>query len=204
MRLRVTTFFFSLLLSPSAFPQSEAGGATLNGTVTDPTGASISGAKITALKQDTGLTRMIETSQTGNFSLVRLTPGKYDLSFESPGFKTAKRSGILLAVGAVATLDVALEIGSTQETVNVTGELPLVESTRSQTATAVNEKGQVEGTCVGTGMGFDPAFYYYRPVNVFAAHGYGPVLLAGAEMIQLLKKNAFKINDSSLQFYSEP
>lgn len=140
MRLRVTTFFFSLLLSPSAFPQSEAGGATLNGTVTDPTGASIAGAKITALKQDTGLTRMIETSQTGNFSLVRLTPGKYDLSFESPGFKTAKRSGILLAVGAVATLDVALEIGSTQETVNVTGELPLVESTRSQTATAVNEK----------------------------------------------------------------
>lgn len=71
-------------------------------------------------------------------------------------------------------------------------------------ATAVNEKGQVEGTCVGTGMGFDPAFYYYRPVNVFAAHGYGPVLLAGAEMIQLLKKDAFKINDSSLQFYSEP
>jgi unsaturated rhamnogalacturonyl hydrolase len=41
--------------------------------------------------------------------------------------------------------------------------------------TKVNTKGQVEGTCVGTGMAFDPAFYYYRPVNVFAAHGYGPV-----------------------------
>ncbi len=66
-------------------------------------------------------------------------------------------------------------------------------------ATKVNAKGQVEGTCVGTGMGFDPAFYYYRPVNVFAAHGYGPVLLAGAEVINLLKNYAFDINDSSLQ-----
>jgi rhamnogalacturonyl hydrolase YesR len=66
-------------------------------------------------------------------------------------------------------------------------------------ATKVNEKGQVEGTCVGTGMGFDPAFYYYRPINIYAAHGYGPVLLAGAEIINLLKNNEFEINDSSLQ-----
>ncbi|HEA22988.1 hypothetical protein LCGC14_0695680 [marine sediment metagenome] len=66
-------------------------------------------------------------------------------------------------------------------------------------ATMVNDKGQVEGTCVGTGMGFDPAFYYYRPINVFAAHGYGPVLLAGSEVIKLIKANAFEINDSSLQ-----
>ncbi len=65
--------------------------------------------------------------------------------------------------------------------------------------TKVNNKGQVEGTCVGTGMAFDPAFYYYRPVNVYAAHGYGPVLLAGGEMITLLKNFEFGINDSSLQ-----
>jgi rhamnogalacturonyl hydrolase YesR len=70
-------------------------------------------------------------------------------------------------------------------------------------STKVNAKGQVEGTCVGTGMGFDPAFYYYRPVNVYAAHGYGPVLLAGAEMLLLLKKNAFRLNDSALQYYGE-
>ena len=66
-------------------------------------------------------------------------------------------------------------------------------------ATKINEKGQVEGTCVGTGMAFDPAFYYYRPVNVFAAHGYGPVLLAGAEIISLLKYHLFEMNDSSIQ-----
>ncbi|UFH53271.1 glycoside hydrolase family 105 protein [Spirosoma sp. KNUC1025] len=66
-------------------------------------------------------------------------------------------------------------------------------------STKVTDKGQIEGTCVGTGMGFDPAFYYYRPINVYAAHGYGPVLLAGAEVINLLNKKTFEINDSSLQ-----
>jgi len=69
--------------------------------------------------------------------------------------------------------------------------------------TKVTAKGQVEGTCVGTGMAFDPAFYYYRPVNVYAAHGYGPVLLAGAEIINLLKNFVFEINDSSLQLKSK-
>jgi rhamnogalacturonyl hydrolase YesR len=67
--------------------------------------------------------------------------------------------------------------------------------------TKINDKGQVEGTCVGTGMAFDPAFYYYRPVNVFAAHSYGPVILAGAELYRMLEKNTFRINDSALQFY---
>jgi unsaturated rhamnogalacturonyl hydrolase len=66
-------------------------------------------------------------------------------------------------------------------------------------STKVNAKGQVEGTCVGTGMGFDPAFYYFRPVSPYAAHGYGPVLLAGAEVINLLKSRKFELNDSSLQ-----
>ena len=68
---------------------------------------------------------------------------------------------------------------------------------------SINEKGQVENVCVGTGMGFDPAFYAYRPVHVMAAHGYGPALWAGAEMIRLLKKQHPKMNDSAVQFYPE-
>jgi len=51
--------------------------------------------------------------------------------------------------------------------------------------TQVNEAGQVENTCVGTGLGWTNTFYATRPVSVFAAHGYGPVLLAAAEIIQL-------------------
>jgi unsaturated rhamnogalacturonyl hydrolase len=65
----------------------------------------------------------------------------------------------------------------------------------------VNAQGQVEGTCVGTGMGFEPAFYYHRPTNVFAAHGYGPVMLAGAELLELMKKHRLEINDSAVQLY---
>ncbi len=68
----------------------------------------------------------------------------------------------------------------------------------------INQQGQVEGVCVGTGMAFDPAFYYYRPVNVYAAHGYGPVLLAGAEMINLLKNFYPRMNDSAVQYYTSP
>ncbi len=78
---------------------------------------------------------------------------------------------------------------------------PMVCLAWNAVATQVNPKGQVEGTCVGTGMGFDPAFYYYRPINVYAAHGYGPVLLAGAEMIQLAKTHKIEINDSAMMLY---
>jgi rhamnogalacturonyl hydrolase YesR len=69
-------------------------------------------------------------------------------------------------------------------------------------STKVNGKGEVEGTCVGTGMAFDPAFYYNRPVNVAAAHGYGPVVLAASEMIRLLSNFQVVINDSAVMFYA--
>ena len=67
-------------------------------------------------------------------------------------------------------------------------------------STKVNEKGQVEGTCVGTGMGFDYAFYYYRPVNAYAAHGYGPTILAGSELIKLLNKFPGKLVENAVLF----
>ena len=77
--------------------------------------------------------------------------------------------------------------------------VPMVVLAWNAVSTKLNKEGQVEGTCVGTGMGFDPAFYYYRPVNKYAAHGYGPVLLAGAEMYRMLQLHPFKINDSAVQ-----
>ncbi|HET9865505.1 MAG TPA: glycoside hydrolase family 88 protein [Steroidobacteraceae bacterium] len=68
-------------------------------------------------------------------------------------------------------------------------------------AKRVNARGQVEGTCVGTGMGWDPMFYMYRPVHLLAAHGYGPVLLAGAEMIELRRRHpGIGIHDGGVQF----
>jgi unsaturated rhamnogalacturonyl hydrolase len=66
--------------------------------------------------------------------------------------------------------------------------LAMIQSAWNAVAARVNAQGQVEGTCIGTGMVFDPMFYYYRPTSVFAAHGYGSVLQAGAEMMEMLKK----------------
>lgn len=77
---------------------------------------------------------------------------------------------------------------------------PMVLQAWSAVSTKVTDNGQVEGVCVGTGMGFDPSFYAYRPVNKFAAHGYGPVLLAGAEIIRLLNNKPYEINDSAVHF----
>ncbi|GHT22507.1 glycosyl hydrolase family 88 [Bacteroidia bacterium] len=71
-------------------------------------------------------------------------------------------------------------------------------------STRINAKGEVEGVCVGTGMGFDPAFYYHRPTHTSAAHGYGPVIWAGAEMINLLNKQHPRMNDSAIQYYAAP
>ncbi|MBR0269876.1 MAG: glycoside hydrolase family 88 protein [Prevotella sp.] len=68
---------------------------------------------------------------------------------------------------------------------------------------AVNDRGQVVNVCVGTGMGFDAAFYAHRPTHVMAAHGYGPTLWAGAEIIRLLNEQHPKLNDSAVQFYDE-
>ena len=65
----------------------------------------------------------------------------------------------------------------------------------------ITEGGQVEGTCVGTGLAFDPAFYAYRPVNNYAAHGYGPVIWAGAEIYALLSTYCIKTNDSAVHYY---
>src|SRR5690606_42077046 len=55
--------------------------------------------------------------------------------------------------------------------------------------TAINDKGKIEGTCVGPGVGFDPAFYYNRPANVYAAKRDEPDLLAAANMVTVLEKN---------------
>lgn len=65
----------------------------------------------------------------------------------------------------------------------------------------ITNSGQIEGTCVGTGMGFDPAFYVHRPVSVFAAHGYGPVLMAGSEIIRFIETHHVEIVENAIQVY---
>jgi unsaturated rhamnogalacturonyl hydrolase len=80
---------------------------------------------------------------------------------------------------------------------------PMANLAWNAVAGKVTPGGQVEGICVGTGMAFDPAFYAFRPTSVKAAHGYGPVLLAGAEIIEMNKRFKFGLNDSGLMYQGE-
>lgn len=77
---------------------------------------------------------------------------------------------------------------------------PIANLAWNAVASKVTPSGQIDGICVGTGMAFDPAFYAYRPTSVKAAHGYGPALLAGAEIIALNRKFKFGLNDSGLMY----
>ena len=88
----------------------------------------------------TGLTRTTQSNDAGFYNFSRLPVGTYDLATESQGFKSSKRNGVALTVGAVVTLDLSLEVGATQETVSVNADVPVVETTRSTTATTVSEQ----------------------------------------------------------------
>jgi unsaturated rhamnogalacturonyl hydrolase len=111
------------------------------------------------------------------------------------------RQDSYLETSATAIFTYCIARGINQGWLDARAYVPVVSLGWNAVAKQVNAKGQVENVCVGTGMGFDPAFYYYRPVNVYAAHGYGPVLLAGAEMIALRKGKAAKalVSDGAVQ-----
>src|SRR6185312_13101623 len=85
----------------SGLAQSDIARATLNGTVTDPSGALVSGAKVTIKNTAAGLTRQTTTSGAGLYSFAVLPVGNYDVTVEMAGFKTAQKSGVSLGVGAV-------------------------------------------------------------------------------------------------------
>ncbi len=129
-----------LLIAPLAFGQAEIGGATITGTLTDPSGAAIPGASVTVSSGETGYTRTVETTAAGLYSFARIPVGRYTLSAEARGFKSIRQENITLNVGAALTLDLKLEIGDTSESVTVTAEVPVIETTRSQTSTNVNER----------------------------------------------------------------
>src|ERR1043166_7192723 len=120
LRWILSISFLLAMSTATVFAQAEIGGATLNGTVTDATGAAVPGAKVTVTNHDTGFSRTTTTNQAGQYTLPTLPVGSYDLTAENQGFKVSKRTGIALTVGAVATVDVVLEVGGVQETVRIT------------------------------------------------------------------------------------
>lgn len=102
---------------------------------------------------------------------------------------------------ATAIFAYALAHGVNEGWLEATTFGPVAQLAWEAVASKINEKGEVEDVCVGTGMGFDPAFYAYRPVSVKAAHGYGPAIWAGAEVYKMLKENNPYLNDSAVHYY---
>jgi hypothetical protein len=122
--------------------QAQVVGATVTGTVTDPSGASIANAQVSVTNTDTGITTNVKTNSGGFYTTPNLIPGPYQVTIRADGFQTEIRSGILLAVGAQQVLNGALTLGQTSQTVEVTGEQPNVDLASSTLS------GQVESRTV--------------------------------------------------------
>jgi len=102
------------------------------GTVTDSSGAAVSGANVTIKNLDTGLTRTVSTSGDGSYSAPELPIGKYSVTVENSGFKTAVVTGIVVEVSGERRTDVTLSPGEVAQRVEVSGDtLPQVESTNN-------------------------------------------------------------------------
>ncbi|PWT92438.1 MAG: hypothetical protein C5B56_02250, partial [Proteobacteria bacterium] len=84
--------------------------------------------------------RKVQTDSTGDYRIAALPPGTYNISVTATGFRTYKQGGIELTVGRMPSLDVKLEVGAVAETVEVTGEAPVVDVTQSKVATTVQHE----------------------------------------------------------------
>jgi len=135
--------FFVLLISSSLLAQTFRG--TILGTVTDPQGAVVAGAKVTVRNVNTGLERTTQTSSDGSYSVPELPTGTYTVTVTQSGFQTSSITNIAVDVAAEKRVDVMLKAGQVSETVEVSGEtLPIVETTTDTLGGQFEEKQIVD------------------------------------------------------------
>jgi len=125
--------FFILPLLVSAALGQTTGLATVVGTVTDNSGAVVSGAAINIVNAETQFVYNGETNNEGGYYVANLSPGTYRLTIQAQGFKRYVRDGIILRTSEQPRLDVQLEVGAVTESVNVTGSAPLLETETTST-----------------------------------------------------------------------
>jgi hypothetical protein len=129
----------ALLLSNTALHGQSTGGRIL-GRVADPTGAVLAGVKVTLINQATAVQRTADTNGNGDYVFVEVAPGLYSVEFSQTGFKKNLRKGVSVDLNQVVTLNSTLELGAAQETVEVTSEAPLVDTTTTQLGAVVNNR----------------------------------------------------------------
>jgi hypothetical protein len=124
--------------------QGVGSSADLTGTVTDPAGASVPNAKMTAVDEARGVQRSSLSDEQGTYRLSSLAPTSYKITVEHAGFQTEITTGVVLTVGQTVVLDFHLKVAATSSTVEVTSELPVVETERGSQANTITQN-YVEG-----------------------------------------------------------
>jgi Carboxypeptidase regulatory-like domain/TonB-dependent Receptor Plug Domain len=118
-----------LCASPAALAQAGRGG--INGLVTDPTGAGIPSAKVTAVNVATGITRSTVTTAAGFYSFVSLDPATYRITATADGFETVTHDKVIVSVDQASEVNITLRVGSATQVITVTGTNELAEGTNS-------------------------------------------------------------------------
>jgi outer membrane receptor protein involved in Fe transport len=121
-----------------AAPQVTTG--TIEGTVTDQSGAVLPNVDVTVKNLDTGIVRMSTTDDRGSFRSVLLPVGRYEVSVDFKGFAPFRQPDLTVTVGQTVSLDVRLGVAGTTQEVSVTSEAPLIETSRTQISTTVDDR----------------------------------------------------------------
>src|SRR5215470_2832486 len=114
--------------------------ATVSGRVEDATGAGVGGAVVTIKSLETGTTRTATTDDTGNYRVVSLAAGTQEIRAEKAGFRSAVRTGVNLAVGQEAVVNLKLDVGEVAQEVTISAETPLVDTTTASVSGLVTER----------------------------------------------------------------
>ena len=131
----------SLGLAAAAAAQSVSG--TILGAVTDSSGATVAGAKVTIVNEGTGLTRVLTADSNGEYTAPALPTGHYTITSEMTGFKTVAMSNIEVGVDQRVRINIKHEVGAMTESVSVTAETPLIQTASSELGTTVGSS-QIE------------------------------------------------------------
>jgi len=139
LKRALVTFLFALSMSTAAaFAQTPAGG--VNGTVTDSTGSVLPGVALSLTNQGTGIAASARTNASGVYAFVNVAPGLYTLKAEKSSFKTASVTSFRVDVNGTVTLNITLSVGQVSETVQVSGEAPLLQASTSELATVIGRE----------------------------------------------------------------
>ena len=133
--VRILALSTTLLWVTSLALAQNTNSGEIRGTVTDPSGASIPNAKVTAFNLDTGISLDYYTNGAGLYDTVSILPGRYRITVSSQGFNTLVRDGIILGVGSPLTVDAKLSIGASSEQVQVAAEAALIKTETAEQST---------------------------------------------------------------------